>query len=104
MRSIVPCCQFVSECDAGKYGANCQMDCSPYCPDSGDCDHQHGTCSPCAGWVVGNKCELELGEEPIRIALPIIGLMETTNIDHVNIIQQINCQYHVFAFTAIVGF
>ena len=103
--STIPCCPFFSACDAGKYGVNCQEDCSRHCPDSGNCDHQDGTCSPCVGWIIGNKCDVELGEEPIPISLPNIGLIKNNNIYHVNIIQQINCQYLVFfTFTVIVSF
>ena len=57
-----------TECDAGKYGVNCQETCSSHCPDQGDCDHQDGSCGPCVGWIVGEKCDLELGKAPIQIS------------------------------------
>ena len=50
-----------TECAADKYGVNCQEDCSSYCADSGTCDHQDGTCSPCQEWRIGDKCDYELG-------------------------------------------
>ena len=40
---------------------NCQEDCSSYCADSGTCDNEDGTCSPCKEWRIGDKCDYELG-------------------------------------------
>ena len=40
------CITILTECDDGKYGVNCQEDCSHDCaPES--CDHLDGMCSHC---------------------------------------------------------
>ena len=58
--NLIHCITILAECDAGEYGVNCQEDCSRYCADP-DCDHRDGTCSPCDGWIVGEKCDIVLG-------------------------------------------
>lgn len=47
------------ECEAGRFGADCQQQCE--CENGGQCDRLTGRCSCAAGWI-GERCER--GEEP----------------------------------------
>ena len=70
---------YLAECAAGRYGVNCQDDCSSYCADPKNCDHQDGTCSPCDGWRIGRMCDLKLGE--ITVHLYIIAVLNIVSVD-----------------------
>ena len=48
------------ECEAGKYGVNCEESCGAFCKDN-SCDHEDGKCS-CTTWGIGEVCDRKIGE------------------------------------------